>query len=305
MRPTRSHGASSGTSTACMPRSASCPARPAAGTGSGSASSPGGRSGHGARLLPGEGARPGAPGLRRPPGPGLPQVDGQDARAGTGPTGRRSSARPCSAAGVDVPEAQRLAADVLRADGRPRYEWQVFDPLQSSAPIYRQVLTRVDRGATPVEEAVRRAKARASPANGPPRPPDSQPVSSGVVPSGVSGANHEVTRSALDGRDARTNHRPSGGRGPWNRSRLFNLGAAEEPADGTAVVRPNVWLMTSEEVPPLLFTVEQVAPRCLGIGRHGVYDLIRQGGIRSVKVGASRRVSARALSEYVSTLELG
>lgn len=85
---------------------------------------------------------------------------------------------------------------------------------------------------------------------------------------------------------------------------LFNLGSAEEPADGTVTVRPNVWLMTSEELPPLLLTVEQVST-LLGIGRHGVYDLIRQGEIRSVKVGALRRVSARALSEYVSTLELG
>ena len=41
----------------------------------------------------------------------------------------------------------------------------------------------------------------------------------------------------------------------------------------------------------------------LGIGRCRVYDLIRQRELRSVKVGASRRVSARALSEYVAQLE--
>jgi excisionase family DNA binding protein len=35
-----------------------------------------------------------------------------------------------------------------------------------------------------------------------------------------------------------------------------------------------------------------------------VYDLIRQRELRSVKVGASRRVSARALCEYVARLEL-
>lgn len=85
---------------------------------------------------------------------------------------------------------------------------------------------------------------------------------------------------------------------------LFNLGLADEPADGSVMVRPNVWLMTSEEIPPLLFTVDQVA-RLLGIGRHRVFDLIREGGLRSVKVGASRRVSARALSDYVAELEAG
>jgi len=86
------------------------------------------------------------------------------------------------AAGADVPEVQRFAADLLRPDGRPRYEWQVFDPLQSSAPIYRQVLTRALAERLRWKKQYEAAKARASPANGPPRPPDSQPISSGVVP---------------------------------------------------------------------------------------------------------------------------
>ncbi len=83
-----------------------------------------------------------------------------------------------------------------------------------------------------------------------------------------------------------------------------NRHSGAEPADeGTLVVRPNLWLIPSEEIPPLLLNVEQVAA-CLGIGRHRVFDLIREGGIRSVKVGASRRISARALSDYVARLEL-
>jgi excisionase family DNA binding protein len=84
---------------------------------------------------------------------------------------------------------------------------------------------------------------------------------------------------------------------------LFNLGSTDEPVDGSVSVRPNVWLMTSEEIPPLLFTVDEVA-RCLSIGRHRVFDLIREGALRSVKVGASRRISARAMADYVAALEL-
>ena len=66
------------------------------------------------------------------------------------------------------------------------------------------------------------------------------------------------------------------------------------------VVRPNLWLMTSEEIPPILFTVEEVSG-FLRIGRHRVFDLMRAGGLRSVKVGGSRRISARALVDYVAS----
>ncbi|RHW25891.1 DNA-binding protein [Nocardioides immobilis] len=61
--------------------------------------------------------------------------------------------------------------------------------------------------------------------------------------------------------------------------------------------------MSSDELPPLLFTPEEVA-RLLGVGRQKVYDLMRQRLLRSVKVGACRRISARALSDYVADLEL-
>ena len=69
-------------------------------------------------------------------------------------------------------------------------------------------------------------------------------------------------------------------------------------------VRPNIWLLSPEEMPPILFSTAEVA-RLLGIGRCRVYDLIRWRELRSVKVGASRRISARALAEYVANLELG
>jgi excisionase family DNA binding protein len=83
---------------------------------------------------------------------------------------------------------------------------------------------------------------------------------------------------------------------------LFNLSAPPDEASSTAVVQPNIWLLSADEVPPILFSPEDVG-RLLGIGKCRVYDLIRQRELRSVKVGASRRVSARALHDYVELLE--
>ena len=84
---------------------------------------------------------------------------------------------------------------------------------------------------------------------------------------------------------------------------LFNLSAKDDDEGARAVVRPNVWLMTADEIPPILFTPEEVG-RLLGIAKCRVFDLIRQRELASVKVGASRRISARALHDYVSRLEL-
>jgi excisionase family DNA binding protein len=55
---------------------------------------------------------------------------------------------------------------------------------------------------------------------------------------------------------------------------------------------------------PLLFRPEEAAQR-LGIGRTLVYELMRSGRLRSVKVGGARRVSARALEDFVADLEQG
>jgi excisionase family DNA binding protein len=82
---------------------------------------------------------------------------------------------------------------------------------------------------------------------------------------------------------------------------LFNL--SPPAADGEVVVRSNLWLLSSEEIPPLLFTPEGAA-RMLGVGRPKVFQLIQTRVLRSVKVGASRRISARALAEYVAELEV-
>lgn len=59
-----------------------------------------------------------------------------------------------------------------------------------------------------------------------------------------------------------------------------------------ALVLPVVLLVTPEE-----------AARALRVGRSKVYDLMRSGELRSVKIGGSRRISAVALAEFVAALE--
>ena len=59
---------------------------------------------------------------------------------------------------------------------------------------------------------------------------------------------------------------------------------------------------TTGEPDRLLLRPEEVA-RSLAIGRTAVFELIRTGELRSVKVGAARRVSATALAAYVAELE--
>jgi len=86
------------------------------------------------------------------------------------------------AAGVEVPDFQRMSAHVTRDDGRPRFEWKIWNALEAPTPIYRQVMTRTIAEKLRWKADYEAAKARASPANAPPRPPDSQPISSGAAP---------------------------------------------------------------------------------------------------------------------------
>lgn len=50
-----------------------------------------------------------------------------------------------------------------------------------------------------------------------------------------------------------------------------------------------------------LYRVEEAAA-VLGIGRTQVFHLIRAGALRSVKIGASRRVPVVAIREYLAAL---
>ena len=54
-------------------------------------------------------------------------------------------------------------------------------------------------------------------------------------------------------------------------------------------------------VPPILLTPEQAAA-ALGVGRTSVYALLRDGRIRSVRLGRSRRIPYACLLEYVEQL---
>jgi len=60
--------------------------------------------------------------------------------------------------------------------------------------------------------------------------------------------------------------------------------------------------MDNTTVDQLLFRPDEAAQR-LGIGRTKVYELMARGELRSVKIGAARRVSATALADFVAALD--
>lgn len=61
--------------------------------------------------------------------------------------------------------------------------------------------------------------------------------------------------------------------------------------------------MTTERVAVirLLLTPEEAADR-LALSRTTIYELIRTGELRSVKIGRARRIPVAALGEYVAGL---
>ncbi len=67
------------------------------------------------------------------------------------------------AAGLESPEIDRLSTQAKCADGTQRFEWRVFDPLDATVPIYRQVMTRAIRERMRWQAEYEAAKARASP----------------------------------------------------------------------------------------------------------------------------------------------
>ena len=54
----------------------------------------------------------------------------------------------------------------------------------------------------------------------------------------------------------------------------------------------------------VLYRIDEAA-ELLSISRSRVYELVRSGQIRTVKVGKSHRVPARSLDEYVARLLRG
>lgn len=60
---------------------------------------------------------------------------------------------------------------------------------------------------------------------------------------------------------------------------------------------------TANPVPVTLLLTPEEAASALRVGRSKVYDLMRSGVLRSVKIGGSRRISATTLAEFVAILE--
>jgi len=54
---------------------------------------------------------------------------------------------------------------------------------------------------------------------------------------------------------------------------------------------------------PVLLVRPEEAARALGVGRTKVYELMRCGALRSVRVGGLRRIPVAALNEFVTRLE--
>jgi excisionase family DNA binding protein len=54
---------------------------------------------------------------------------------------------------------------------------------------------------------------------------------------------------------------------------------------------------------PVLLVRPEDAATLLGLGRTKVYELMRSGALRSVKIGGLRRIPASALTEFVAKLE--
>ena len=59
----------------------------------------------------------------------------------------------------------------------------------------------------------------------------------------------------------------------------------------------------SENGLPVLLVRPEDAARALGVGRTKVYELMRSGALRSVRVGGLRRIPVAALNEFVTRLE--
>ena len=53
----------------------------------------------------------------------------------------------------------------------------------------------------------------------------------------------------------------------------------------------------------VLLVCPEEAARMLGVGRTKVYELMRSGALRSVRVGGLRRIPVAALDEFVARLE--
>lgn len=85
---------------------------------------------------------------------------------------------------------------------------------------------------------------------------------------------------------------------------LFNVAEAADPVDGVVEVRQNLWLMSSEEIPPLCFTASEVA-LFLRVEPPTVAELIARGDLRTVTVCDATRIPAQSVATYAASLDVG
>lgn len=74
------------------------------------------------------------------------------------------------------------------------------------------------------------------------------------------------------------------------------------PADSS--VNDNARTNGNMSMDARLLNIDQVC-RYLNLGRWKVYELIHEQKLKTVKIGARRLVSARALAEFIEALERG
>lgn len=71
-----------------------------------------------------------------------------------------------AAAGIDMPDADRCAADALDQDGRPRFVWQLVDPARADPATFRQAIVAAIRQRQRWRAEYQEAVARAAPGHG-------------------------------------------------------------------------------------------------------------------------------------------
>jgi hypothetical protein len=95
-------------------------------------------------------------------------------------------------AGIEKPEVDRLSVLAKREDGAQRFHWTVHDPMDSTVPLYRQVMMSAIHERMRWRAEYDTAKARAGPVVTLARPPDIQPSSADGV--SVKGERSEITK---------------------------------------------------------------------------------------------------------------
>jgi excisionase family DNA binding protein len=130
------------------------------------------------------------------------------------------------------------------------------------------------------------------------RPPPDDPPKPGPHErqSRVSGANPQDTSaaSALDGRTEGPTLPHRGRPSPHHQLTRPYVDNSERTIMGTLKDRP--------PVAPVLYRVDEAA-EALRLSRSVLYELIRSGGLRTVKAGRRRLVPVAALTEYVASLD--